>query len=126
MQSRSRLLSALILTVAFTCSGCDETSGAPRASSSTTQAKVKGRVTLKGKPLAKAEIQFNPANVHRKTAPVVATTIDDDGNYEVTTLVGENTITLGGRVLRKNVQLQYTARTLEVKEGDNTYDLPLP
>jgi hypothetical protein len=40
--------------------------------------------------------------------------------------VGENTVTLGGWALRKNTQLQYTAKVLEVKEGENTFDLPLP
>ena len=126
MEPCTRRLSALCLAVTFACCGCGATSGAPPASSSTTQAKVKGKVTLNGKPLAKAEIRFNPANVNRKTAPTATATIGGDGSYEATTLVGENTVTLGGPVLRKNVQIQYTARTLDVKEGENTFDLPLP
>lgn len=121
-----RRLSGLFLTATFACSGCDGLSGAPAASSSTTQAKVKGRITQKGKPLAQAEIRFNPANVHRKTAPTATATTDADGSYEITTLVGENTVTLGGQVVRKNTQLQYTAKTLDVKEGENRFDLPLP
>jgi hypothetical protein len=91
-----------------------------------TVAKVKGRVTLRGKPLAKAEIQFNPANVNRKFAATVTANIGNDGSYEITTLVGENTVTLGGRALGKNVQLQYLAKTLDVKEGENTFDIPIP
>jgi hypothetical protein len=87
---------------------------------------VTGRVTLKGKPLARAEIRFNPANVNRRTAPTAATTIRDDGSYEVMTLVGENSVTLAGRALRKNTRLQYTAKTLDVKEGENRLDLPIP
>jgi hypothetical protein len=97
----------------------------PPANSSTTQARVKGRVTLAGKPLAAAEIRFNSANVLRKAAPTTTATIGADGRYEVTTLVGENTVTLGGQALRKNTRLQYTARTLDVKEGENTFDLSL-
>lgn len=97
----------------------------PRASSSTTQARVKGRVTVKGKPLARAEIRFNAANVHRKSAPMATATINADGSYEVTTLVGENTVTLNGPALRKNVGLQYAATTIEVREGENTFDLTL-
>jgi hypothetical protein len=87
---------------------------------------VKGKVTLKGKPLAKAEIRFNPANVNRRTAPTATATIGDDGSYEVTTLMGENTVTLVGRALRKNARVQYTAKTLDVKEGENMFDLLLP
>jgi hypothetical protein len=45
---------------------------------------------------------------------------------EVTTFVGENTVTLGGRALQKITQLQYTAKSLDVKEGENTFDLLLP
>jgi hypothetical protein len=87
---------------------------------------VRGKVTLKGRPLARAEIHFNSANVNRKTAPTVTATIGDDGSYEVTTFVGENTITLGGPALRRNTRLQYTAKTLDVKDGENTFDLVLP
>jgi hypothetical protein len=89
-------------------------------------AKVRGRVTLLGKPLAQAEIHFNPANVHRKSAPMATATIRDDGSYEVTTFVGENIITVAGRALRKKTQLQYTAKMLDVKDGENEFDLALP
>lgn len=116
----------LLLTVAFACCGCGGPGGAPPASSSTTLAKVEGKVTLKGKPLAKAEIRFNPANVNRKSAPTATATIGGDGRYEVMTLVGENTVTLGGPALRKKTQVLYTTKTLDVKEGQNTFDLPLP
>ncbi|HEY2158830.1 MAG TPA: hypothetical protein VGH33_24575, partial [Isosphaeraceae bacterium] len=116
----------LILTASLGSCGCTGSGGAPSASSSITQARVKGRVTLKGKPLARAEIRFNPANIHRRTAPTATATTGDDGAYEVTTLVGENTVTLGGRALGKKAQSQYTAKTLDVVEGENTFDLPLP
>ncbi len=120
-----RPLGRLFLATAFAFCGCDGAGGAPRASSSTTQARVKGRVTVKGKPLARAEIRFNAANVHRKSAPMATATINADGSYEVTTLVGENTVTLNGPALRKNVGLQYAATTIEVREGENTFDLTL-
>jgi hypothetical protein len=35
-------------------------------------------------------------------------------------------VSLGGRAPRKNARLQYTARTLDVKEGENTFDVILP
>jgi hypothetical protein len=91
-----------------------------------TPARVKGKVSFNGRPLAKAEIRFNSANVNRKSAPTATATIGVDGTYEVTTLVGENIVTLGGRALRKDTRLQYAAKRVEVKEGDNTFDLRLP
>jgi hypothetical protein len=81
---------------------------------------------LKGKPLARVEIHFNPANVNRKTTSMATATTGTDGNYEVTTLVGQNIVTLGGRPLRKSAQLQYTTKTLDVREGENTFDVQLP
>jgi hypothetical protein len=119
-------LSGLFLAATVACCGCDGSSGAPAASSSSTLAKVKGKVTLKGEPLAKAEIRFYAANVNRKTARTATATIGDDGNYEVTTLVGENIVTLAGGTLRKHTQLQYTAKALDVKGGENTFDLSFP
>jgi hypothetical protein len=126
MRHYIRPLIGLLIATTLACCGCDGSSGAPLASSSTTEAKVKGKVTRKGKPLARAEIRFNPANVNRKTVPMATATTAADGSYEVTTLVGENVVTLGSRALRKNTRLQYTARTLDVKEGENRFDLPLP
>ena len=122
MEPRRRWLSALSLVVTLACGGCVASNG---ASSSMAQAKVRGKVTLKGKPLTRAEIRFNPANVYRKNVPTAAATLGGDGSYEVTTLIGENTVTLSGRALGKNTQLQYTARSLDVKEGNNTFDVPL-
>jgi hypothetical protein len=126
MQLLARRLAGLFLAAAFICWGCDGPRGTPAASSSMTLAKVKGRVTLRGKPLTKAEIQFNPANVNRKSAPTATAKIGNDGSYEITTLVGANTVTLGGRGIGKNVRLQYLAKTLDVKEGENTFNIPLP
>src|SRR5436305_13050248 len=126
MTNDMRRLTGLALAAIFACCGCARAGGAVPASSSTTRARVRGKVTRKGRPLAGAEIRLNPANIHRKTAPVAIATTGADGSYEVTTLVGENSLTLGGRVLRRDTQLQYTAKALDVKEGENTFDVPLP
>jgi hypothetical protein len=126
MEPCIRRLSGLFLAASFACCGCDGLSSVPAASSSATPAKVKGKVTLKGEPLAKAEIRFHSANVNRKAAHTATATIGDDGNYEATTLVGENIVTLDGGTVRKNTRLQYTAKTLDVKEGENTFDVVLP
>lgn len=117
-------LGGLALAALFILGGCD--SGAPPASSSTEQAKVKGKVTYKGKAMAKVEVKFNPANVNRKSAPTATATTGEDGTYEITTLVGENTITLGGPAVSKNAALGYFSKTTDLKGGDNPLDLDIP
>jgi hypothetical protein len=125
MTKVSRWLGGLLGAAIVTCCGCSETVTSPE-SASTAKASVKGKVTLDGKPLAKATIRFSPANANRKSAPSAAATIADDGTYEVTTLVGENSVTLGGPPIAKNTTLMYFTRGCDLKEGDNTFDLTLP
>jgi hypothetical protein len=114
-----------LLAAVLFCFGCGGSLGNSEASSSRTVASVKGKVIFKGKPLAKAEIRFNSANINRKSAATATATIGDDGSYEVSTLVGHNIVTLGGRALGKNTRLQYTVKSFEVKEGENTFDVLL-
>lgn len=125
MSNRAARRYRLLLATAVACCGCDFGGSTPLASSSTTRAKVRGKVTFKDRPLAGVDIQFNPSNVNRPSVATARASIDKDGHYEVTTLVGDNTVTLSGPALRKNTRLQYTARTVDVKEGENTFDLAL-
>jgi len=119
-------LGGLALAVLLALGGCDG-SGAPSASSSTAQAKAKGKVTLNGKPLAKVEVRFNAANVNRKTAPTATAIAGDDGSYEVTTLVGENMISLGGpEVSKHSKQLTYFSQSANLTAGENKVDLDIP
>src|SRR5262245_30795240 len=90
--------------------GCDE--GRPRVESSMTEAKVTGKVTSKGKPVTRGTVVFNPANVERKVASRQAP-IGPDGSYEITTLIGENTVSAGG----------VDTITFDVKPGTNALDL---
>lgn len=124
MSRISRVWGAL-LGATILCCGCDST-GVPAESASTTQAKVKGKVTVDGKPLAGAEIRFNPANANRKSAPIASATIAADGTYEVTTLVGQNIVTLAGKTIAKKRELMYFTRGCDVKEGDNSFDVTVP
>ena len=100
--------------------------GNPDTSSSTATGLVKGKVTLAGKPLAKTEIQFNPSNVNRKSAPVVTVAVKEDGTYEVTTLVGQNQVSLTGPGVAKVPQLAYFTKTIDVQTGTNDMDIILP
>jgi hypothetical protein len=114
---------AVLLALALALGGCG--SGAPPASSSTEQAKVKGKLTLKGNPLGKVEVRFDASNINR-TATAMAVT-NDDGSYEVTTVVGENTITLGGPgASQHSKELTYFNKLVEVTSGENTVDITIP
>jgi len=102
--------------------GCDD--GKPPVSSSMTEAKVKGTVTVKGKRLTKGQVTFNPSNYLRKTEPPRSAPISQDGAYEITTLVGENMVTLEKTGQEK--ALGYQLMTCDVKEGENVFDIELP
>jgi hypothetical protein len=116
---------ALAVLLALVFGGCGP--GAPPASSSTEEAKVKGKVTLKGYALGKVEVRFNAANINRKSAPAAMAVTNDDGSYEITTFVGENTITLGGAALSKrSKELAYFNKSFDVQSGDNTFDIAIP
>lgn len=113
----------LALALLFALSGCD---GTPPASASTQQATVKGTVTRKGKPLPKVQVMFNPANINRQSAPSVMTTVDADGHYELTTLVGDNTISLVGPEAAKINTSASFSKAVDLKAGENTVDLNIP
>lgn len=121
---RTGRLGGLAVAVLLAISGCGD--GAPPATSSTEQVKVKGAVTHKGKPVPKVEVRFNPANVNRRSAASVTATSGDDGKYELSTLVGENTVSLTGAVTTKNPALAAYTRSVDLKAGDNTIDIEVP
>ena len=52
-------------------------------------------------------MRFNAANVNRKSAPTATATTMDDGSYEVTTLVGENSVSLAGVARPKDSGREY-------------------
>ncbi len=89
-------------------SGCDG-GGKPSVESSTAEAKVHGTVKARGKPVTGGEVVFNPANEARKGAPARTAPIGKDGAYEVTTLVGANSLTISGPAHEKDPQLGYAA-----------------
>jgi hypothetical protein len=102
--------------------GCGE--GKPSVSASTTEAKVTGKVSVKGVLAKKGTISFNPANYLRKNEAARMAPIGSDGRYEVTTLVGENQVRVGGTELPG--EPSYDSWTYDVKAGTNVYDLDLP
>jgi hypothetical protein len=104
--------------------GCEDAK--PPTESSLAEAKVHGTVKAMGKLVTDGEVVFNPANRSRKDVSVRSTPIRKDGTYEITTLVGQNSIRIGGPPLEKNPQLGYGGLTYTVTSGDNTFNIELP
>src|SRR3954447_16518196 len=72
-------------------SGCGD--GRPSVDTSTTEATVKGTVSIRGKPATGGQVSFDPSNVARKSETARKVPIGKDGSYEVKTLVGLNQVT---------------------------------
>ncbi len=122
--ARRALSGSLAAILAVAIWGCGEDK--PAAESSTAEAKVTGKVMIHGKPMTSGELRFNPQNYVRKDAQVRKATINKDGTYEVTTLVGQNAVSISGPEITKEPQLGYGAQTIDVKDGTNTLDIVLP
>jgi hypothetical protein len=114
----------LIVIGALAAGGCG--SGAPYAESSMAEATVTGHVTSQGKPVTKGQVIFDPANVNRPRESARTAEIRQDGTYEVTTLIGENRVTVAipGRTQKKAAP--YVQRVFKVESSGNTLDIPVP
>lgn len=110
--------------MALVGAGCGE--GRPSVSTSSQEAKVSGKVTIRGKPMKGGEIRFNPANYQRPNAPMRTGKIGGDGTFEVTTLVGHNGVSLSGPDIRKDPTLAYANTSIEVESGGSTLNIELP
>jgi len=122
MRRSTALASAMVIALAAAW-GCDD--GTPSVSQSNEEAVVKGTVKVNGQPLDDGEITFDPTNVHRKfvelrTAKVKA------GGYEVTTLVGGNSITVRSKAIDRDPGLASNSKYVEIEPGENTVDIEVP
>jgi hypothetical protein len=118
-----RLAAGIVLgLLSLVAVGCGE--GKPSVNASTTEAKVTGKVTVKGVLAEKGTVSFNPANYLRKREAARMAPIGPDGRYEITTLIGENAVRVGGTGLPG--EASYDSWTYDVKEGTNAYDMDLP
>ncbi len=122
--SRSRILSVVALTLSATQWGCDD--GTPSVDTTTAEATVKGTVMVRGKPMAGGEITFDGSNMSRASTTPRKAPIAADGTYTVTTLQGRNSARISGPALKKEPQLGYGIHTIEVKPGENTFNIELP
>jgi hypothetical protein len=116
-----RPLAGLVTAVSFfILAGCE--GGPPSVDTSSAKATVKGVVKIAGAPATEGEITFNPANTQRKDVAVVSAPIGKDGSYTIQTLTGENTVKLGGSIVKKFPIAGRESKPFVVKSGDNTFD----
>jgi len=104
--------------------GCEGGGGRPSVSSSMEEATVKGTVTVKGTPVTKGMITFDPANVDRKVGPRTAE-IGSDGTYTIKTLIGQNRVNVTGPTIARDPNLAMNESTVEVQSGDNQIPIEL-
>jgi hypothetical protein len=124
MQNGQRWLTrsaATLVIIGWSCGG-----GMPSVETSTTEATVRGIVTLRGKRVSVGTISFDPSNVKRKFEPVRSSPIDKEGGYTVKTLVGENHVTFAGPAFAKERDLQDVMVPYNVQAGENTFNVELP
>ncbi len=107
----------------FALAGCGD--APPPVSSSTAEATVTGTVKANGSPVTSGEVVFNPANIARKTAPIVKAPLGKDGSYSIKTLVGENQVSVSSPSFTTR-ELQYNDQMYDVPSGGGTFDITLP
>jgi hypothetical protein len=114
------LVAAALLPLSWGCGG-----GPPPVESSTEEAKVAGRVQIRGKPATGGMVVFDPTNVRRKMATVRKADIGPDGAYSITTLIGDNTVRVEG-IEAEKAGVQFDMVTVDVKRGENEIPIALP
>ena len=114
------VMSAAVLTATWGCGG-----GTPSVSSSSEKVKVKGTVTLKGKPLNGGKIIFDPANINRREAPAATLEVGKDGTFSGETLAGENSVSVTNPTIQKSADLSANRQVFTLNPGENTVDISL-
>jgi hypothetical protein len=126
-EARSKRARAGLLAVlcGLAVVGCGP--GGPRVESSRTEAVVTGRVESEGKPITRGQVIFDPANVNRPGESARTAEIGPDGTYRVTTLIGENRVTVAIPGRRPKAGAPYVQQVCDVKAGqENIFPITVP
>jgi hypothetical protein len=118
---------ALIVASLIASSGCGGESKPPVETSTTTgEAKVTGTVKIHGLAMNGGKITFDPSNNQRKNARPRSVVVRKDGTFEVTTLVGANTVKISGPAVKKEPVLGNLPKTVDVQPGENRIEISYP
>jgi hypothetical protein len=102
--------------------GCGD--GKPNVDTSLSEATVSGVVSVKGVPATGGTIHFNPSNSGR-IVPTRTAEIGPDGSYTIKTYTGDNQVTFGGEVARKNTGVGLMKDYASVQSGGNKIDFDI-
>jgi hypothetical protein len=104
--------------------GCGE--GKPSVETSPTgEAKVIGTVKIHGLAMSGGKITFEPSADQREATPRSAE-VRNDGTFEVSTLVGPNTVKISGPAVKKEPALANAPKTVDIKPGENQIEISYP
>jgi hypothetical protein len=118
---------SVAIVLALGCMSGDATITPDQPASTGEEAKVTGKVTIKGKPAAKGKVTIEPPFVKGKLMPEKIVEVAKDGTFQATTYVGKNSITVSGTgVAEAESGGTYNKKSVEIKSGTNTVDLELP
>lgn len=110
------LLSVVSFLPLAVVSGCGD--GKPNVDTSLTEATVSGAVSVKGVPVTAGTIHFNPSNSGR-IVPIRTAEIGPDGSYTIKTYTGDNQVTYGGDLAKKNTGVGLMRDYASVHPGEN-------
>jgi hypothetical protein len=122
LRRRNAFLLAMSFLTGATAPGCGD--GKPYVDTSLTEATVTGVVSVKGVPATGGTILFNPSNSGR-IVPTRTAEIGPDGHYTIKTYTGDNQVTFGGEIAKKNMGLGLMREYANVQRGENQIDYDL-
>src|SRR5262245_42120567 len=99
LRRRDALISAITSLILAAAPGCGD--GKPTVDTSLNEATVTGVVSVRGVPATGGTILFNPSNSGR-IVPTRTAEIGSDGRFTIKTYTGDNQVTFGGEVAKKN------------------------
>jgi hypothetical protein len=117
---------AAILLVAV--AGCSSNPAASALTSSMEEATLHGTVRVNGKPVNNGTVSFRTAHINRPNSPTKNVTINKDGSYLVTTVIGENYVEVTCKELnaKDTKKFRGNEQLIMVQSGDNTVDIEIP
>ena len=125
MNGEVRTFCAVVILVSLSAaSGCGD--GKPSVDTALTEATVSGTVKINGKTATKGTISFDPSNYQRKDAKPASALIGKDGSFTLTTLVGENAVSVSSPEINRDRKLSYNRQSIVVADGPNSITVELP
>ena len=124
MKDALRMVCALVLLTSLAASwGCWD--DRPSVDTATTEATVNGTVKINGTIATKGTISFDPSNYKRKDARPVSAPIGKDGTFTLTTLVGENAVSVSSPLINRDPTLSYNRQSIVVTDGSSPITVEL-